>query len=399
MRFMALNSWTKAQSGPFLIIFILAVFMTVSVYSFVFSQEEISVYQERLEKLQAERAQLQQNIKDLDKERISILSQLDQIGLEKKLIQNDIEGYSLQMEKANRELSTVQKKIPPLKARLEREKESVSQILVTLYKFGDLDYLDFLFKSTDVADLMAENKHLTLLAQYQEDIILTFMQTLNELKEAEEQIEAKKLEIAALLSQSRKKNQDLDNQERKNRTFIQNINQDKQTHQKTLEEIKIRAEQLQNLIDRLIKEKSSLPFTVIPLYEKKGSIPWPISGKVVTTFGVERHPTFKTVTENNGIEISADKNTTILAIHPGKVVYADYFQGFYGNLIILDHGLSYYSMYGHCSDFNVQKGDIVTAGQPIAVVGDTGSFKGTALYFQINFKTDPLNPLQWLKGR
>jgi len=399
MRFMALNSWTKAQSGPFLIIFILAVFMTVSVYSFVFSQGEISVYQERLEKLQAERARLQQNIKDLDKERISILSQLDQIGLEKKLIQNDIEGYSLQMEKANRELSTVQKKIPPLKARLEREKESVSQILVTLYKFGDLDYLDFLFKSTDVADLMAENKHLTLLAQYQEDIILTFMQTLNELKEAEEQIEAKKLEIAALLSQSRKKNQDLDNQERKNRTFIQNINQDKQTHQKTLEEIKIRAEQLQNLIDRLIKEKSSLPFTVIPLYEKKGSIPWPISGKVVTTFGVERHPTFKTVTENNGIEISADKNTTILAIHPGKVVYADYFQGFYGNLIILDHGLSYYSMYGHCSDFNVQKGDIVIAGQPIAVVGDTGSFKGIALYFQINFKTDPLNPLQWLKGR
>ena len=59
----------------------------------------------------------------------------------------------------------------------------------------------------------------------------------------------------------------------------------------------------------------------------------------------------------------------------------------------------YYSMYGHCSDFNVQKGDIVAEGQPIAVVGDTGSLKGTALYFQINFKTDPLNPLQWLRGR
>ncbi len=397
MRSITLIFWLNAHSWPLLIVFILTVFFTVSAPSF--AQEEISVYKERLEKLQSERARLQQNIKDLDKKKMSILSQLDQIGLEIKLIQNDIEGYTLQMEKANQELSDVQKKIPPLRARLEREKESVSQILVTLYKFGDMNYLDFLFRATDVTDLMSESKHLSLLAQYQEDIILSFMQTLNELKEAEEQIEEKKQEIAVLLSKSRTKKGDLDNQERKNRAFIQNINQDRKTHLKTLEELKVRAEQLQKLINRLIKEKSSLPFTIIPLYENKGSLPWPVPGKVVTTFGIERHPTFKTVTQNNGIEISADKNSTILAIHPGKVVYADYFQGFYGNLIILDHGLAYYSMYGHCSDFKVQKGDIVTAGQPIAIVGDTGSLKGTALYFQINFKTDPLNPLQWLKGR
>jgi len=392
-----LISWMNSHSWLFFIVFILSTFLSVSTH--IFSQEEISVYKERLEKLQKERARLQQNIKDLDKKKTSILSQLDQIGLEKNLIQNDIEGYTLQVEKANRELSAVQKKIPPLKARLEKEKESVSQILVTLYKFGDMSYIDFLFRAADVTDLMSESKHLSLLAQYQEDIIISFMQTLNELKEVEERIEEKKQEIADLLSHSRNKKQELDNQERKNRAFIQNINQDKKTHLKTLEELKVRAEQLQKLINRLIKEKSSLPFTVFPLYEKKGSLPWPVLGKVVTTFGIERHPTFKTVTQNNGIEISTEKNLTILAIHPGKVVYADYFQGFYGNLIILDHGLAYYSMYGHCSDFKVQKGDIVTAGQPIAVVGDTGSLKGTALYFQINFKTDPLNPLQWLKGR
>ena len=390
-------SWLNAHKWPLLIVFILTAFLTGSIP--IFSQEEISVYKDRLEKLQKERSRLQQNIKELDKKKMSILSQLDQISLEKKLIQNDIEGYALQMERANQELFAVQKKIPPLKARLEKEKESVAQILVTLYKFGDMSYLDFLFRSTAVADLMSESKHLSLLAQYQEDIILSFMRTLDELKEAEELIATKKQEIAALLSQSQIKKKDLDNQETKNRSFIQKINNDSKTHLKTLEELKVRAEQLEKLIDRLIKEKSSLPFTVIPLYEKKGSLQWPVQGKVVTTFGIERHPTFKTVTENNGIEISAEKNSAIFAVHPGKVVYADYFQGFYGNLVILDHGLAYYSMYGHCSDFMVQKGEIVTAGQPIAVVGDTGSLKGTALYFQINFKTDPLNPLQWLRGR
>ena len=376
-------------------IFIVPSFVSQALYG----QEEISIYKERLERLKKERARIQKNIRDLDKKRTSVLSQLDQIGFEKKLIQNDISGYSLQMERANRELSAIQKKIPPLKARLEKEKESVSQILVTLYKFGDLSYLDFLFQAKDVTDLMTESKHLSLLAQYQENIILTFMQTLNELREAEDRIQEKKQEIANLLSLSRKKKQDLDSQERKQRALIQEINQDKETHLKTLEELKVRTEQLERLINRLIREKSALPFTVIPLYEKKGTLQWPVQGNVVTQFGIERHPIFQTVTENNGIEISALKESEVLAVHPGKVVYADYFQGFYGNLIIIDHGLSYYSMYGHCSNFKVQKGDIVNAGQPIAVVGDTGSLKGTALYFQINFKTDPLNPLQWLRGR
>lgn len=397
MRF--LQFWLKAHSWPLFSVFILSVFLSLSLPVYVYSQEEFSVYKERLEKLQKERKRLQQNIKDLDSKKTSILSQLDQIGFEKKLIQNDIAGYTLQMEKANRELAAVQKKIPPLKAKLEKEKESVSQILVTLYKFGDMSYLDFLFRATDVADLMSESKHLSLLAQYQESIVLSFIQTLNELKDAEERIQAKKQEVSDLLIQSRNKNQDLDNQERKNKAFIQNINKDKKTHLKTLDELKIRAEQLQKLIDRLIREKSSLPFTVIPLYEKKGSLPWPIQGNIVTTFGIERHPTFRTSTQNNGIEIATQENSEILAIHPGKVVYADYFQGFYGNLIIIDHGLAYYSMYGHCTSFKVRKGDIVQAGQPIAVIGDTGSLKGTALYFQINFKTDPLNPLQWLRGR
>ncbi len=397
MRF--LQFWLKAHSWPFFSVFILSVFLSLSLPVHVYSQEEFSVYKERLEKLQKERERLQKNIKNLDSKKTSILSQLDQIGFEKKLIQNDIAGYTLQMEKANRELTAVQQKIPPLKAKLEKEKKSVSQILVTLYKFGDMSYLDFLFRATDVADLMSESKHLSLLAQYQESIVLSFMQTLTELKDTEERIEAKKQEVSELLTHSRNKKKDLDNQERKNRTFIQKINKDKKTHLETLDELKVRAEQLQKLIDRLIKEKSSLPFTVIPLYEKKGSLPWPIQGNIVTTFGIVRHPTFRTATQNNGIEIATQENSEILAIHPGKVVYADYFQGFYGNLIIIDHGLAYYSMYGHCTSFMVRKGEIVVAGQPIAVIGDTGSLKGTALYFQINFKTDPLNPLQWLKGR
>ena len=124
-----------------------------------------------------------------------------------------------------------------------------------------------------------------------------------------------------------------------------------------------------------------------------------MEGKVLTLFGLQRHPRFNTVTVNNGIEIAPSKTDMVVkSIHTGKVVYTDHFQG-YGNLIIVDHGLNYYSLYGQCSDFLVKKGDYVEAGQPIALVGDFSSPKGITLHLEIRFKTKPLNPLRWLKRR
>ena len=382
-------------------LFSLAVFISAFLFSLTSfsSEQDISVYKDRLAKIQQEKNNIQRKINELGRRKTSVLSQLDRIGLEKNLIQEELAEYNLQMQKANSELSSIQRQLPVLKERVEKGKDAVAKILVTLYKFGNISYLDFLFRAEDISDLMSENRHLTFLAQHQEDIILSFVQTLSELKEAEEKLELKKKEVTGFLDQAQQKKKELDNQENKNRDFIRQINQDRTTHLQTLEELKVRAEQMEELIDRLLKEKSSLPFTVIPLIEKKGDLPWPVQGKIVSSFGIEKHPRFNTVTENQGIEIATENSTFVKAVHPGKVVYADFFQGFYGNLIILDHGLSYYSMYGHCSVLIVRKGDIVEAGQTIAIAGDTGSLKGTALYFQINKKTDPEDPLHWLKRR
>jgi len=202
-----------------------------------------------------------------------------------------------------------------------------------------------------------------------------------------------------LIQKAQQKRKELENQESRNRALISEIEKNKKTHLQTLKELQDRAEQLQNLLKDLVKTEKAFPRPFIPLYERRGKLPWPLDGKIVTDFGLQRHPRFKTVTLNNGIEISPRKNATVIkAVHSGKVVFSNYFQG-YGNLIIIDHGMTYYSLYGHCSEFLVDKGDLVKAEEPIAVVGDFSSLKGISLYFEIRYKTKPLNPLQWLKGR
>ena len=362
-------------------------------------QQDISEYQKRLTKITQEIEQLKLKIKEEEEKESTTLSRLDRIGFEKRLIKKEISRYAIQLEKANRELTSIERSIPQLKAKLDKGKQSIEKILVTTYKFGKFSFFQFMLQAENMGTLISESKHLTLLAQYQEKKISDYMETLNQLRTAEKELQTKKKEASLLIQGAKKKRKEFEAQERKNRALIREIKKNRKIHLQILEELKERAQQLQLLIEKLLKEEISFPFPLIPLYENKGKLPWPIEGKVVTPFGLQRHPQFNTTTMNNGIEISPRANHVIVrSIHPGKVVYSDHFQG-YGNLIIVDHGMAYHSLYGHCSDFLVKKGDMVKAEQPIALVGDIGSLKGDSIYFEVRFKTKPLNPLQWLKKR
>jgi septal ring factor EnvC (AmiA/AmiB activator) len=375
----------------------ISIILTLVISLDAYGQQDVSEYQERLAKISQQIEQLRLKIEEEEKKESTTLSRLGRIGFNKGLIKKEISLYAIRLQKANRELSTLNKSIPALEAKLDEEKQSIEKILITTYKFGKFNFLQFMLQAENMGTLISENKNLTLLAQYQEKIISNYMKNLNQLETAEKELLTKKKEASRLFKNAEQKRKDLQAQERKNRALITEIKKNKELHLQTLEELKVRAQQLLILIEKLLKEEISFPINLIPLYEKKGELPWPIEGEVVTQFGLQRHPQFKTTTMNNGIEISPRKNYVIVrAIHPGKVVYSDYFQG-YGNLIIVDHGMSYYSLYGHCSEILVKKGDLVKAEHPIALVGDIGSLEGDSVYFEIRFKTKPLNPLQWLK--
>jgi len=365
---------------------------------FLIPQQDISPYEKRLAEITRQIGDLRKKIEAEEKKESSILSTLGKIGFNKSLIKKEISLYNTQLRRANQELEPIKKSIPPLRNKLDKQKGSLGKTLVTLYKFGQLSYLNLLFQIDDVGDFIMENKNLEFLAQHQQKIISGYMTTLEQLRTAENDLEAKKNEIQTLLQKAEEKRQELTTQEIRNHALIREIEKNRETHIRTLEELKDRAEQLQLLIKKLESEKISLPEALIPLYEKKGRLPWPAEGKIVTRFGLQRHPKFNTITQNNGIEIVPETEMIARSVHVGRVVYADYFQG-YGNLIILDHGMTYYSLYGHCSDFLVKKGDFVASNQPLAVVGDIGSLKGDTLYFEIRYKTKPLDPLQWLKRR
>jgi len=363
------------------------------------SSQNVSDFEQRINRIRGQIKVIKARIEAEARKESSVLSSLARVNLNKSLVQRELAAQNVELEKARADLAAIQAGIRVIRSNLDRERESIEKTLVTLYKFGRLDFFQFLLQARDIETYASESKHLALLARHQEDVISEFLRSLDELRTAEAELESKQRDLAEMVRAANLKKQELETEARKNAALVQEIRKSRETFKQALDELSSSADELQSMMNKIISQEWVLPAAFVPLFEQRGKLPWPLEGKVITNFGFERHPDFQTLVMNKGVEISPRKDKSlILAIHTGKVVYADYFQG-YGNLLIVDHGMTYYSLYGHCSEFLAAVGDMVRAGQPVAMVGDSGSLKGECLYFEIRYKTKALDPLQWLKRR
>lgn len=121
-------------------------------------------------------------------------------------------------------------------------------------------------------------------------------------------------------------------------------------------------------------------------------LPYPVRGEVQGRFGTSRPDGGVW----RGIVLRAPEGTPVHVIAAGRVVYANWLTGF-GNIMIVDHGAGYLSIYAYNQSLLKRVGDIVHAGDTIATVGATGGQVESGLYFEIRHKGAPVNPLLWLK--
>jgi len=153
--------------------------------------------------------------------------------------------------------------------------------------------------------------------------------------------------------------------------------------------------------DELVKESDKLINYIKNLSKNKkyagGSMTWPLpsSKKVVSQYGMRRHPILKKYKMHTGIDIDGDKGDSIVAANKGTVIIAKWQNG-YGNTVVVDHGGGISTLYAHCSKILVKVGAEVKAGQVIAKVGSTGLATGPHLHFEVRKDGKTKNPLDYI---
>jgi septal ring factor EnvC (AmiA/AmiB activator) len=340
-------------------------------------------------------------------------------------------GRELQSHERNLKLQTdkyaaLNKQIEKITQQLQAREAYLQTRLRVLYKQGRGAYVPFLLSAADLTDFFRRIRFTVKLVEYDAELLQQHRGDLDALDRARRSVKARAEQLQKARIHVATKKEEIEQEQAKKNTLLTRIRDEQGTYENVMQELEESSKRLMALIVKLERErkralaqqaqeqrrrqqqarKPTTPGTPAPPIEPyyngdgkfaklRGQLTWPISGTLVSTYGKIKHPTFNTYTFNKGIGIGAAPGSEFRAIEAGQVLYADRFKG-YGNLLIVDHGDSYYSLYAHASDLLVQVGDRVKRQQVVGRTGEGGSLNGPALYLEIRHQGKPENPLEWL---
>ena len=360
---------------------------------------------EELQRIKREMAEKKRKLRRAGKREQSVLGEIERID---KAIQSkdaDLSAEQKRLREAEVVLSDTERDAAVTETELRQLRTTYGVRLRALYKMGRSGYAVGLFTTDSMSDAVKRVKYLELIARQDRAVIAEYRTALSELTERQTEIRSRKEEISRRRVAIASRQEDLEQQRRKKEKLLSSVRREKDLYEQVLDELEESSKDLWTMIKREEEESRRAAArttrgAVKPTVSSagRGRLPWPVDGRVVTPYGRQRHPEFGTVVFRRGIEIEVREGEPIRAVSSGKAVYAGWYKG-YGKLLILEHGGGIYSLYGYLLRLDVQKGDAIAGRQVIGLAGDTGSLKGSKLYFEIRRGSDAEDPLAWLAPR
>jgi septal ring factor EnvC (AmiA/AmiB activator) len=160
----------------------------------------------------------------------------------------------------------------------------------------------------------------------------------------------------------------------------------------SLEDLREREAALERLVGLLATRDRFTGSADIRSY--RGALPWPAEGPVVQGFGRQRQPKYDTYTVCNGLRFDAPGGSEVSAVFAGVVAYAAHFKG-YGNMVVLDHGNSVYSLVAGLATIHVRVDQRVTMGMRLGLAAPP--VEGGNVYLELRVDQRPEDPRRWLQ--
>jgi murein hydrolase activator len=369
--------------------------------------------------LQAEQRRLQETQRQLKHERekaaearrreTSLLAELEETEQRLGDKQKEVTRLDRQIRRVQVEIAALRGDIHRLQGHRTGQEQALAQRLQVMYKIhAQGAALPLILSGDDPVARMRILRQLGDLAALDARLIREYRVTSEKLADRKEREEARQTELADLRAEARREQAEVDREAAKRRTLLAKVRDERAYHERMVGELSEAARRLEAFVRELQAKQRRLAKVPPPTTPGdaprtgfgglRGRLPWPTEGRIVSAFGPQVHPRFGTRTFRNGVDIEAAQGTEVEAVYTGHVVYTGWFKG-YGNLIILDHGHDFYTLYAHVAEIMVKEGDDVRQGQRIGTVGDTGSLAGPRLYFEVRFQGKPLDPAEWLRQR
>jgi septal ring factor EnvC (AmiA/AmiB activator) len=279
---------------------------------------------------------------------------------------------------------------------LEQQKSVLAKQIRSAYMTGNYDFAKMLLNQQDAANFERTITYYQYLNKARKSQIDTFNGLVKELQSVNAQLIDKQHELEQLKTVQVTQQQTLTTQQKDRETTLKKLRSSIQSDELKIAQLQADEKNLMSAIAKAqaqieAKQQTKQNITLSGLRALKGQLLMPAQGRLRKMFGRFRQGQIKW----KGIVIYGSVGSAVVAIHDAKVLYSDWLRGF-GLVTVLDHGNGYMSLYGHNQALLKQAGESVTAGESIALLGQSGGQSRPNLYFEIRHKGKPINPTSWL---
>jgi septal ring factor EnvC (AmiA/AmiB activator) len=323
------------------------------------------------------------------------LDEIDRTNRQLAVVEKKLRSYRDRIESTKRDIIKVKAEVSALQADIDSRKDWMKRKLRAMYKYGRAsDTLLVILAADNFSQFLRRWKYLEVLTSYEREEVEEFRKALAALAEKQESLDGLYARLRSDEDKAIQTRNILSMKKKQKAVILASVRKEKGAYERMLSDLKKTSKDLLEII----KESERAKFLQKGFRNLKGSLQWPVQGTVAVPYGSQEDPRFKTPIFRNGIYIASPDGATARAVYSGKVVFADWFKG-YGQLVIVNHGEGYHSLYANLSEIFLKTGDIIESDREIGRVGDSSMFDKPALYFEIRYNGKPLNPVQWLKKR
>lgn len=368
-------------------LFLLLSLIVSSFFAFALTEKQrIQIAKDKLKANQ----QIYNQIKNQTNKKKSYKNQLlNQIyGMETKVngLESEVSGLNYKMYKTQGNINKSSIELEVTKDKLEAKQVALGSRLRTMYKNGNVGYLEVILGSRNFTDFMTRMDMMQRIYNHDKELVKVITEETVSLEKKKRDLLAYKQSLKVTSQELLSKKSDLDSN-------ISELDERKQLVNKDLDALRERAQEMANeanslnaLIDRL--QDPDKEYT-------KGPMMWPVPStrRITAHFGYSND--YFPGIFHTGLDIGGAGGSTVVAAKEGNVIYAAW-RGAYGKCVMIDHGGGIMTVYAHNSAISVSVGQKVSKGQKIAEVGTTGNSTGNHCHFEVRVKGAYQNPLKWI---
>ncbi|MDF2950086.1 MAG: peptidoglycan DD-metalloendopeptidase family protein [Sedimentibacter sp.] len=369
------------------IVFTLLIMTVISVFP-VTAGGSIADLQQKQKNIEQQIKQIREKAAVLKGEQKSIQQEIDSLDGELRALSLEIDSYELQKQEINMKIAESEQKITELNQEIDKNNEVLEERLRVMYKNGSAGYMEVILKSENLIDALTRMDMIQLIVESDVELLKNINDQKIQVEDLKVEQETKRMELTAVINNLNAKQDEVTIASRSKEVYMSSLKSNLKEIQRQEAAMEAQSEQIER--DILAAQRA--------VEYAGGEMTWPVPGqyRVTSNFGGRADPITGAWSSHGGTDIAAPYASTIVSANDGVVIFAGWHYS-YGNYVIVDHGGGIATLYGHCSKLLVGKGQAVSRGEQIALVGSTGYSTGNHLHFEVRINGVRTQPMDYLK--